>query len=122
VQHPRIRGVSWGAERGLTVAACLYTFVVTGGAQCLPRPNDDARRGQCRSGLARTNRALLKRIEAHARAEKRSLSGQIKYYAALGMNAKDNPDLPLSMIEGILEGREEFRAGLAKPYEWGVIG
>jgi ParD-like antitoxin of type II bacterial toxin-antitoxin system len=67
-------------------------------------------------------RALLKRIEAHARAEKRSLSGQIKYYAALGMIAKDYPDLPLSMIEGILEGREEFRAGLAKPYEWGVIG
>jgi len=67
-------------------------------------------------------RTMLRAIEAHAKAEKRSVSGQIKYYAQLGMIAKDNPDLPLSMIEGILEAREEFRAGLAQPYEWGVIG
>ena len=36
------------------------------------------------------------------------------------MVAADNPGLPLSMIEGILEAREEFRADLGKPYEWGV--
>jgi hypothetical protein len=66
-------------------------------------------------------RVMYRAIEAHAKAEKRSISGQIKYYAHLGMIAKDNPDLPLSMIEGILEAREEFRAGLAKPYRFGVI-
>ncbi len=37
------------------------------------------------------------------------------------MFAKDNPDLPLSMIGGILEAREEFKAGLGRPYEWGVL-
>lgn len=66
-------------------------------------------------------RQMFLAIAAHAKAEKRSVSGQIKYYAHLGMIAKDNPDLPLSMIEGILEAREEFKAGLAKPYQWGVI-
>lgn len=40
------------------------------------------------------------------------MSGQLKYYARLGMIAKDNPDLPMSFIEGILEGLEESRAGL----------
>src|SRR3989338_4285680 len=58
---------------------------------------------------------------ARARASRRPLSEQLKYYTYLGMVAADNPDLPLSMIEGILEAREEFKAGLGKPYEWGVI-
>lgn len=60
-------------------------------------------------------------IEARARAQSRSVSGQLKYYARLGMIAADNPDLPLSMIEGILEAREELRAGLGQPYQWGVL-
>jgi hypothetical protein len=60
-------------------------------------------------------------LEARAKAHRRTLSEQMKFYLYLGMVASDNPDLPLSMIDGILEGREEFRAGLGKPYEWGVI-
>ena len=66
-------------------------------------------------------RALLKAIEAHARAESRSVSGQIKYYARLGLMAKDNPDLPMAFIEDILSAQEEIKAGLGKPYEWGVL-
>ena len=45
----------------------------------------------------------------------------MKYYAHLGMIAADNPDLPLAMIEGILEAQEEMKADLGKPYEWGVV-
>lgn len=66
--------------------------------------------------------ALVRVLRARARAGKRSLSEQIKYYAFLGMVAKDNPDLPLSSIEGILEGLEESRAGLVEPYQWGRVG
>ena len=44
-----------------------------------------------------------------------------KYYARLGLIAKDNPDLPLSIIEGILEARAELKAGLGQPYRWGVL-
>lgn len=64
---------------------------------------------------------LYRVIEARARAQGRSVSGQIKYYARLGMIATDNPDLPLSMIEGILEAREELKAGLGQPYQWGIV-
>lgn len=64
---------------------------------------------------------LLRMIAVRATAQDRSLSEQIKHYARLGMIAADNPDLPLSMIEGILEARAEFKAGLGQPYQWGVL-
>jgi ParD-like antitoxin of type II bacterial toxin-antitoxin system len=60
-------------------------------------------------------------IAARASAQSRSLSGQLKYYARLGLIAEDNPDLPLSFLEGILEARAELRAGLGQPYQWGVL-
>src|SRR3990167_1667271 len=37
-------------------------------------------------------RGFLRMIEARASAESRSVSGQLKYFARLGMIAKDNPD------------------------------
>lgn len=64
---------------------------------------------------------MIRVLRARARASKRSMSEQIKYYAHLGMVAKDNPDLPMAFIEGILEGLEESRAGLSAPYQWGVL-
>ena len=47
---------------------------------------------------------------------------QVKHYARLALIAEDNPDLPLSMIQGILEAQAELHAGLGQPYQWGVIG
>lgn len=64
---------------------------------------------------------MVRVLRARARAGKRSLSEQIKYYAHLGIVAKDNPDLPMTFIEGVLEGLEESRAGLSVPYEWGTL-
>jgi len=64
---------------------------------------------------------MVRALRAHAKASKRSVSEQIKYYAHLGMVAKDNPDLPMSFIEGVLEGVEESRAGLSVSYPWGVV-
>ena len=65
---------------------------------------------------------FLRLMEARANAEQRSVSGQLKYYARLGMIAKDNPDLPMAVIEDVLVAQEESKAGLGKPYAWGVIG
>jgi hypothetical protein len=64
---------------------------------------------------------LLKMITAHAKAESRSLSGQLKYLARLGLIAKDNPDLPVGLIEDILVAQEESKAGLGEPYKFGVV-
>jgi hypothetical protein len=66
--------------------------------------------------------ALLSLLRARAAAQSRSLSGQLKHYARLAMIAEDNPDLPLSMIQGILDAQAEIQAGLVEPYTWGVIG
>jgi hypothetical protein len=64
---------------------------------------------------------LFRLLQARAAANDRSLSGQLKHYARLAVIAEDNPDLPLSMIQGILEARAELHAGLGQPYQWGVI-
>lgn len=71
--------------------------------------------------FGKEEKPMLQILQARAKASRRTLSEQLKYYTYLGMVAADNPDLPLSMIEGILEAREEFKAGLGRPYEWGVI-
>jgi hypothetical protein len=65
--------------------------------------------------------SMVRALRARARASKRSVSEQIKYYAHLGMVAKDNPDLPMAFIEGVLEGLEESRSGLSVPYQWGIV-
>ena len=64
---------------------------------------------------------LFRLLQARANANGRSLSGQLKHYARLAIIAEDNPDLPPSMIHGILEAQAELRAGLGQPYQWGVI-
>ena len=64
---------------------------------------------------------LFRLLQARAEANDRSLSGQLKHYARLAVIAEDNPDLPLSVIQGILEARAELHAGLGQPYQWGVI-
>lgn len=69
----------------------------------------------------RLDTQMRKRIAAKAKAHRRTLSGQLEHYAYIGMIAEENPDLSLSFIEGILEGREEIRAGLGVPYVRGVI-
>jgi len=69
----------------------------------------------------REDSALLKLLEARASSGDRSLGGQIKHYVRLAAIAEDNPDLPMVMIHGILEAQAELKAGLAQPYQWGVI-
>jgi hypothetical protein len=71
--------------------------------------------------FGKEEKTMLRVLQARAKASHRTLTEQLKYYTYLGMVAADNPDLPLSMIEGILEAREEFKAGLGTPYRWGVI-
>jgi hypothetical protein len=71
--------------------------------------------------FAAHERTLYRLIAARASAQDRSLSGQIKHYARLGMIAEDNPDLSLALIAGILEAQEELKAGLGQPYQWGVL-
>jgi hypothetical protein len=54
---------------------------------------------------------LYKTAKIIAKVEHRSITGQIEYWAKLGKVAKDNPDLPISMIEDMLISNAEIDAG-----------
>ena len=90
-------------------------MVTTAKKRAAPRTPIPVRFGEDELGF-------LRLMEARANAEQRSVSGQLKYYARLGMIAKDNPDLPMAFIEDVLVAQEESKTGLGKPYAWGVIG
>jgi hypothetical protein len=47
---------------------------------------------------------------------KRSIAGQIEYWAQIGKVVEENPDLPLPFIQDVLLGKEQIRAGLGTPY------
>ena len=50
---------------------------------------------------------------------KRSIAGQIEYWAKIGQMIEENPDLPLPFIQDILVGREQIIAGQGTPYVFG---
>jgi ParD-like antitoxin of type II bacterial toxin-antitoxin system len=62
---------------------------------------------------------LVEDAKPYAAAEHRSVPRQIEYWARIGKAVTDNPDMPLSLIQDIMLAREEAKAGLATPYEFG---
>jgi len=63
---------------------------------------------------------LVKKARSRSRALKRSVAGQIEYWASIGEIAEDNPDLPFSFIQDILIGLEQINEGDVTPYIFGV--
>jgi ParD-like antitoxin of type II bacterial toxin-antitoxin system len=51
---------------------------------------------------------LVRLARQYAALEERSVPKQIEYWAKIGRIAKENPDLPLSFIEGALEGMQQL--------------
>ncbi len=51
---------------------------------------------------------LIKKAKTYSKIEHRSTAGQIEYWATMGMIAKDNPDIPMNMIEEILISEVEL--------------
>lgn len=54
-----------------------------------------------------------------AKVSRRSMAGQVEYWASIGKIAEDNPDLSYSVIHDILLGREQLKEGLGTPYIFG---
>lgn len=54
-----------------------------------------------------------------AKVSRRSMAGQIEYWATMGKIAEDNPDLSFSVIKDILLGKEQLKEGLGTPYIFG---
>jgi hypothetical protein len=62
---------------------------------------------------------LIKKARSRSRALKRSVAGQIEFWAKIGEIAEDNPDLPYSFIQDILIGLEETKDGDVTQYIFG---
>jgi hypothetical protein len=54
-----------------------------------------------------------------AKVTRRSMAGQVEYWAFIGKAAEDNPDLSFLVIKDILLGRQQLKEGLGTPYIFG---
>jgi len=52
---------------------------------------------------------LYENAKAQARAECRTIAGQIEFWAKVGKAALDNPDLPVEFVRDLLISRAEGR-------------
>ena len=59
---------------------------------------------------------LFEKAKIKSKIFKRSIAGQIEYWAKIGQMVEDNPDLPLPFIQDVLIGREQIKAGQGTPY------
>ena len=62
---------------------------------------------------------LFTKAKIKSKVFKRSIAGQIEYWAKIGQIVEDNPDLPLPLIQDILVGKEQIKSGQGTPYVFG---
>ncbi len=62
---------------------------------------------------------LFMKAKIQSKVFKRSIAGQIEYWARIGQTVEENPDLPLPFIQNILVGKQQIRAGQGTPYVFG---
>jgi hypothetical protein len=62
---------------------------------------------------------LFEKARIKSKIFKRSIAGQIEYWAKIGQMIEENPDLPLPFIQDVLIGREQIKAGQGTPYIFG---
>ena len=63
----------------------------------------------------RIDDALYELARAQAQAERRTIAGQIEFWALVGRTALDNPDLPIDFVRDLLIARAEGPT-LATPF------
>ncbi|NBV01046.1 MAG: hypothetical protein EBS31_06355 [Burkholderiaceae bacterium] len=62
---------------------------------------------------------LIEDAKPYAQAMHRSVSEQIEYWTRLGKLAEENPDLPVHLLQDMLNGMEEVKAGYLSEYHFG---
>lgn len=63
----------------------------------------------------RIDDVLYNQARAQAQAERRTIAGQIEFWAMVGRTALDNPDLPIDFVRDLLIARAEGPS-LATPF------
>ena len=67
----------------------------------------------------RVSSDLVKDARIYGKIDKRSVTGQIEYWARIGKCAEENPDLTYSLIKEILIGLSELDQGESSEYRFG---
>lgn len=62
---------------------------------------------------------LFEKAKITSKIFKRSIAGQIEYWAKIGQMIEDNPELPLPFLLDTLVGKEQIKAGQGTPYIFG---
>ncbi len=62
---------------------------------------------------------LFEKAKIKSKIFKRSIAGQIEYWAKIGQIIEENPEVPLPFIQDILVGKEQIKAGQGTPYVFG---
>jgi hypothetical protein len=70
-----------------------------------------------RSIAVRLPEEIVNEAKKYAAIESRSVPKQIEHWIKVGRAAKENPDLPISFIDGALKGLEEIERGEVYPIE-----
>lgn len=65
--------------------------------------------------LVRIDHHLYEQAKVHAQAERRTIAGQVEFWAMIGKNVLDNPDLPIDFVRDLLVAKAEGRT-LATPF------
>ena len=58
---------------------------------------------------------LYDQAKSHANAERRTIAGQIEFWALIGKAALDNPDLPIDFVRDLMVAKAEDKS-LATPF------
>ena len=58
---------------------------------------------------------LYELAKSHANAERRTIAGQIEFWALIGKAALDNPDLPIDFVRDLLVAKAETKS-LVTPF------
>ncbi len=71
------------------------------------------------STAIRISDKLAAEARKYCAVEHRSITGQIEYWALLGKNMEENPDLTFDLIKELLIGLEELKQGEKTEYKFG---
>ncbi|MBM3706944.1 MAG: hypothetical protein FJW69_01170 [Actinobacteria bacterium] len=71
------------------------------------------------STAIKISKEIAEEAKLSAKVSRRSMAGQIEYWAFIGKIAEDNPDLSFFVIKDILLGRQQIKEGLGTPYTFG---
>lgn len=71
------------------------------------------------STAIKISKEIAEEAKLSAKVSRRSMAGQVEYWAFIGKIAEDNPDLSFLVIKDILLGRQQIKEGLGIPYIFG---